>query len=92
MAEYIDREKLLSKVKNNYIEDAKNGYDYYDYLLKDDLMSEPTADVTEREKVDSAIAEIKELYKEWENSTDDARLESNPFGAVLNIIQRNIGE
>ena len=44
------------------------------------------------DNVDKAIAEIKELYTEWENSTDDARLESNPFGAVLNIIQRNIGE
>ena len=42
--------------------------------------------------VDNAIAGIKELYTEWENSTDDAKLESNPFGAVLNIIQRNIGE
>ena len=46
----------------------------------------------EHSKIDKTIAEIKELYTEWENSTDDARLESNPFGAVLNIIQRNIGE
>lgn len=45
-----------------------------------------------RTKIDKAIEEIKDLYTEWENSTDDARLESNPYGAVLNVLQRNIGE
>lgn len=47
---------------------------------------------SDKVKIDKAIKEIKELYTEWENSTDDARLESNPFGAILNIIQINTGE
>lgn len=45
-----------------------------------------------RSKIDEAIEEIKELYTEWENISEEAKLESNPFGAMLNIIQRNIGE
>ena len=87
MAEYIDREKILSKVKNNYIEDAKNGYDYYDYLLQDDLMSEPTADVIERSKINKAIEEIISLRKEYPNDDYyDGKYK------VLEIIKKHIGE
>lgn len=50
MAEYIDRLKLLPKVETNYIEDAKRGFDYYDYLLLTDLMNAETEDVIERSK------------------------------------------
>lgn len=49
-------------------------------------------DFVERSKIDEVVKEIKELYAEWEHATDDARLETNPFGAVLNVIQRKIGD
>lgn len=93
MAEYIDREKILSKVKNNYIEDSKNGYDYYDYLLQDDLMSEPTADVIERSKIDKAIEEMEINIK---CNTDPNTGKVNIFGQgqimMRDILKRNIGE
>lgn len=87
MAEYIERNKMLSKVKTNYIEDAKNGYDYYDYFLQDDLMSEPTADVVERSKIDKAIEEM--------NNIDLNEYADNSYQLVnkcIEILKRNIGE
>lgn len=59
MAEYVDRLKLLTKVKTEYIEDADLGYDYYDYLLQTDLMDIEPADVVERSKIENAILEIQ---------------------------------
>ena len=91
MAEYIDRELAIQEIQSW----DNNGFINKPTSKIPQILSKknvPTADVIERSKIDKTIAEIKELYTEWENSTDDARLESNPFGAVLNIIQRNIGE
>lgn len=87
MAEYIDREKIpWARV------DHPRGNFWDRIVFEKSINSMTPADVIERSKIDKTIEEIKELYTEWENLTDDARLESNPFGAVLNILQRNIGE
>lgn len=82
MAEYIDKERLKQCFHANIC-----GENAYDELID----MQPTADVIEREKIDKVVKEIKELYAEWENISEEAKLESNPFGAVLNILQRNIG-
>lgn len=87
MAEYIDKNKIpWAKVDN------PDGIFWERIVFESAINNIAPADVIERFKIDKAIEDIKELYTEWENSTDDARLESNPFGAVLNILQRNIGK
>lgn len=86
-----DWKEVIENLKYLISEDCTDTqFDYADEIETAIRVMESQEDL--RSKVDKAIAEIKELYIEWENSTDDARLESNPFGAVLNIIQRNIGE
>ena len=87
MAEYIDKNMINERMLEYAVISGLNHHKMSAFIL-----NIPTADVIERYKIDKAIAEIKELYTEWENSTDDAKLESNPFGAVLNILQRNIVE
>ena len=92
MAEYIDRKKMLSKVKTNYIEDAENGYDYYDYLLQDDLMAEPQADVIERSKIDKAIEEMEIEYNNFEYTENHNKGASYGIRKSIEILKRNIGE
>lgn len=87
MAEYLDRKKYMKDKYNCDLIQIDNAELVPLYQIIDKLEQS-----IERSKIDKTIGEIKELYTEWENITNDARLESNPFGAVLNIIQRNIGE
>ena len=95
MAEYITKEQAQKSVENfiaPYIPSLIGYHEKMPLELAIAIRDIDAEDVVKRSKIDKAIAEIKELYTEWDNSTDEARLESNPFGAVLNIIQRNTGE
>lgn len=90
MAEYVDRLKLLPKVKTEYIEAADLGYGYYDYLLQKDLMDIEPADVVERSKIDKAINKLIQYSESlvYKGRLDLVAIVEN----CIDILKINIGE
>lgn len=91
MAEYIDREGLISKIQ------LKTGCNFS--TANEIVESFPTADVVERSKIDKAIEEISEYASIWTSYTMDMSKEQiavrclNDYAAqFLDILKRNIGE
>lgn len=89
MAEYIDREKLIPD---------RCYYEPYGYeaISCEQIFHEDVANVVEREKIDKAIAEIKDGYysNEEKSETDSERADAfnNGLSYALEILKRNIGE
>ena len=79
MAEYIDKEHLLTEYCSEDERTWDNGLWYIEH--------EPTANVVERDKIDKAIEEIekqKKLIIEYEGESD--------LGIAIKIIKECLGE
>lgn len=96
MAEYIERQKVITKISRWLLDrETKGNY----AVLRNMLDDIPTADVVEREKIDRAIEEISEYASIWTSYTMDMSKEQiavrclNDYATqFLDILKRNIGE
>lgn len=91
MAEYIDREKLLEELKESAKYHAGNSREesllYRDRTI---IREQPTADVIERKKIDTAIKEMEKL------AAHKVRLisfeQSMAIDICIDILKRYTGE
>ena len=89
MAEYIERQKVITKISRWLLDrETKGNY----AVLRNMLDDIPTADVVERSKIDKAIEEIDFLRQHrTKYITEDNRI-CIDSGEVLQILKRNIEE
>ena len=98
MAEYINRDKVLVELEcgiraGNYEE----GYEKYMHINSmDDCVDTvkyfDTANVVEREKINKAIAEMKEEYDNLTYSENKTLGASFGIRKAIEILEKNIGE
>ena len=98
MAEYIEKETLDSELYNRFHDEDEpsNITDVRLGSVRNFVRDFPTVDVVEREKIEQAIAEIKDGYygNEEKSETDSERADAfnNGLNYALEILKRNIGE
>ena len=95
MAEYINRDKVL-EYRETVTTDDYSGNETLDVVAVEEILEVEPVDVVEREKIEQAIAEIKDGYygNEEKSETDSERADAfnNGLNYALEILKRNIGE
>ena len=95
MAEYIDRDEVL-EYRETVTTDDYSGNETLDVVAVEEILEVEPVDVVEREKIEQAIAEIKDGYygNEEKSETDSERADAfnNGLNYALEILKRNIGE
>ena len=83
MVEYIERQKVITKISRWLLDrETKGNY----AVLRNMLDDIPTADVVERSKIDKAIDEIEQL-KHKNTDVEDYRWWNNAIENVLHRLQ-----
>lgn len=90
MAEYIEREEFLKRIKPYDTED-KTDKALYNFALNQ-MMGTPNADVVEREKINKAIKEMEIEYNNLEYTENHNKGASYGIRKSMEILKRNIGE